>query len=166
MQNTHIDGILYTLHELTSTLTAHRLPPLPAAPTLLSTTRTHRRTADEPLGDRLAAELLLAPLTKDCESPSSFFLYASNRNQPGPAGDTMAIFSLDEPGTPELIAEVHTGLRHLRGAAIGGEDGRWVVLGGTNGGGVKLYERVDGGRSLSEVAALPEVRAPTAFLWL
>ena len=78
----------------------------------------------------------------------------------------MAIFSLDEPGTPELVAEVHTGLRHLRGAAVGGEDGRWVVLGGTNGGGVKVYERVDGGRSLREVVALPEVKAPTAFLWL
>jgi Lactonase, 7-bladed beta-propeller len=163
----HIDGVLYTLHELTSTLTAHHLPPLPAAPTLLSTTRTHRRPSDELLGDRLPAELLLAPtLTKGCTSPSSFLLYATNRNEPSPAGDTVAIFSLDEPEAPELVAEVHTGLRHLRGAAVGGEDDRWIVLGGTNGGGVKVYERVDGGRSLREVAALPEIKAPTAFLWL
>jgi hypothetical protein len=81
----------------------------------------------------------------------------------------VAIFSLDKPEAPELVAEVHTGLRHLRGAAVGGkwdDDCRWIVLGGTNGGGVKVYERVDGGRSLLEVAALPEVKAPTAFLWL
>ena len=163
---------MYTLNELTSTLTAHRLPPLPASPTLLSTTRTHRRPADEPLGDRVAAELLLAPAPKTGHErerggpSSSYLLYASNRNEPSPAGDTVAIFSLDEPEAPELVAEVHTGLRHLRGAAIGGEGDRWIVVGGTHGGGVKVYERVDGGRFLREVAALPEVEAPTAFLWL
>lgn len=64
------------------------------------------------------------------------------------------------------MAEVHTGLKHLRGAAILGEDSRWVVLGGTQGGGVKVYERVDNGRSLREVASLPGVEQPTAFLWL
>lgn len=156
------EDVLYTLNELTSTLTAHRLPPLPAAPTLLSTTPTIRRPSAEPLGDRLSAELLLAPAIGG--DPS--FLYASNRNDPGPAGDTLAIFSLENPEAPELVAEVHTGLRHLRGAAIVGEDNRWVVLGGTQGGGVKVYERVDRGRSLREIASLPGVEQPTAFLWL
>jgi hypothetical protein len=131
-------------------------------------TRTHRRPADELLGDRLPAELLLAPAPNESErsGPSSYLLYASNRNEPSPAGDTVAIFSLDEPEAPELVAEVHTGLRHLRGAAIGGEGDRWIVVGGTHGGGVKVYERVDGGRFLREVAAVPGVEAPTAFLWL
>ncbi|KAH9161433.1 3-carboxy-cis,cis-mucoante lactonizing enzyme [Lactarius sanguifluus] len=156
------EGILYTLNELTSTLTAHRLPPLPAVPTLLSTTPTLLRPSEEPLGDRLAAELLLAPAVTGGD-PS--FLYASNRNDPSPAGDTLAVFSLEKPETPELVEEVYTGLRHLRGAAIVGEDSRWVVLGGTQGGGVKVYERVDGGRSLREIASLPEVEQPTAFLW-
>jgi hypothetical protein len=41
-----------------------------------------------------------------------------------------------------------------------------LCWGGTNGDGVKVYERVDGGRSLLEVAALPKVKASTAFLWL
>ena len=78
----------------------------------------------------------------------------------------MAIFSLEKPEVPEFVAEVHTGLRHLRAAAIVGEDGRWVVLGGTQGGGVKVYERTHGGRALREVVSLPGVERPTAFLWL
>ncbi len=162
----YAEDILYTLNELTSTLTAHRLPPLPAAPTLLSTTPTIRCPSEEPLGDRLAAELLLAPAVTGEDGGDPSFLYASNRNDPSPAGDTLAVFSLEKPEAPELVAEVHTGLRHLRGAAIVGEDSRWVVLGGTQGGGVKVYERVDGGRSLREIASLPGVEQPTAFLWL
>lgn len=158
------DNILYTLNELTSTLTAHRLPPLPAAPTLLSTSSTLRRPPDEPRGEYVAGELLLAPAFTGGGDPQ--FLYATNRDDPSPAGDTLAIFSLENPEVPEYVAEVRTGLRHLRGAAIIGEDGRWVVLGGARGGGVKIYERVDGGRALREVASLPGIEQPTAFLWL
>jgi len=102
----------------------------------------------------------------DGDTHSAPFLYATNRNDPSAAGDTVAIFSLENPARPVLIAEVHTGLRHLRGATIGGEDGRWMVLGGMMGGGVKVYERVDGGRSLKEIAALPDIEEPTGFLWL
>jgi len=78
----------------------------------------------------------------------------------------VAIFSLEDPAKPTLIAEVHTGLRYLRGAMIGGDDGRWIILGGMLGGGVKVYERVDGGRSLKEIAALPDIEGSTNFLWL
>ena len=56
--------------------------------------------------------------------------------------------------------------KRLPFAGCRAEGDRWIVLGGTQGGGVKVYERVEGGCSLSEVAALPEVEAPTAFLWL
>lgn len=158
------EDILYTLNELTSTLTAHRLPPLPAEPTFLSTASTLQRPPEElePLGELVAAELLLAPALTVGDPP---FLYASNRNDPSPAGDTLAIFSLENPEAPAFVAEVRTDLRHLRAAAIVGEDGRWVVLGGTRGGGVKVYERVDGGRALREVVSLPGVEQPTAFLW-
>jgi len=90
----------------------------------------------------------------------------TNRNDPSAEGDTVAIFSLDNRTAPALVAEVHTGLRHLRGAAIGGDDGRWMVLGGMLGGGVKVYERVDGGRSIKEIAALPDIEGLAGFLWL
>jgi len=176
--STHIDDILYTVSELTSNLFAHHLPPLPASPTLLSTTSTLQLQPGEALGTRLAAELLLAPALKEdaCNGSrncsgyggthSTPFLYATNRNDPSAAGDPVAIFSLEDPAKPTLIAEVHTGLQHLRGAMIGGEDGRWIILGGMLGGGVKVYERVDGGRSLKEIAALPDIEGPTNFLWL
>ena len=175
----HIDDILYTVSELTSNLFAHHLPPLPAPSTLLSATSTLQLQPGEALGNRLGAELLLASALKedayyngsrngsgDGETHSAPFLYVTNRNDPSAAGDTVAIFSLENPARPALIAEVHTGLRHLRGATIGGKDRRWMVLGGMLGGGVKVYERVDGGRSLKEIAALPDIDGPTTFLWL
>ncbi|KAI0061966.1 putative isomerase YbhE [Artomyces pyxidatus] len=155
------DGLLYTICELTSTLTSHRLSSLPSsASTLLSSTSTLTDPPPE-LGDRLAAELLYS------SSPSATpHLYASNRNDPSPLGDTLSIFSLEKPGAPELVTEVRTGVKHLRGVEIGGEGGRWVVLGGAQGGGVKIYEKVDGGRGLKEIVGLPGVDSPTAFLWL
>jgi hypothetical protein len=165
---------LYTVTELTNNLTAHSLPPLPASPKLLSITSTLRLQPGEVLGDRAAAELLLAPALRrdgrsssgdggDCQKP---FLYATNRNDPSPEGDPLAIFSLEDPTTPALIREVHTGLRHLRGAAIGGEDGRYIIMGGMLGGGVKMFERIEGGRALMEIAALPDIEKSTGFLWL
>ena len=172
----YTDDILYTVSELTSNLFTHHLPPLPHPPTLLSTTSTLQLQPGEALGDRVAAELLLAPaLPTDARNGGSYgdgsarltpFLYATNRNDPSPEADTVAIFSLDNRTAPALVAGVHTGLRNLRGAAIGGEDGRWMVLGGMLGGGVKMYERVDGGRSIKEIAALPDIEGPTGFLWL
>ena len=69
------------------------------------------------------------------------FLYAvSNWNDLSPEG---TVFSLEKPRAPELVADVHTGLRHLRAATVVGEDSHWVVLGGTRGGGIKVYERVE-----------------------
>ena len=166
---------MYTVTELTSNLTAHSLPPLPAPPKLLSITSTLQLQPGEVLGDRAAAELLLAPALRGNRRGSSSseggdrpkpFLYATNRNDPSPEGDPLAIISLEDPTTPALIREVHTGLRHLRGAAIGGEDGRYIIMGGTFGGGVKMYERIEGGRALMEIAALPDIEGPTGFLWL
>jgi hypothetical protein len=172
------EGILYTVTELTSNLTAHRLPPLPALPKLISITSTLQLQPGEALGDRLAAELMLAPALTgdrrrgsgstsgdgvDCPKP---FLYATNRNDPSPEGDPLAIFSLEDPAAPALIGEVYTGLHHLRGAAIGGEDAQYIIMGGMLGGGVKMYERIEGGRALMEIAALPDIIGPTGFLWL
>ena len=165
---------MYTVSELTNNLFAHHLPPLPALPTLLSTTSTLQLQPGEALGDRRVAELLLAPPLKEdaCNGSKNgsgyggTHLYATNRNDPSAAGDPVAIFSLEDPAKPALIAEVHTGLQHLRGAMIGGEDGRWIILGGMLGGGVKVYERVDGGRSLKEIAVLPDIEKPTTFVWL
>jgi hypothetical protein len=51
--------------------------------------------------------------------------------------------------------------------AFGGDDDKYLVVGGAEGGGVKVFERIDGGRGLEEIAKLGEdvVGCPTGFLW-
>jgi hypothetical protein len=39
-------------------------------------------------------------------------------------------------------------------------------MGGMLGGGVKMFERIEGGRALTEIAALPDIEKSTGFLWL
>ncbi|KAI8971011.1 putative isomerase YbhE [Trametes punicea] len=160
------EGVLYTLLELTSEVAAHRLPPLPAEPTLLDTISTMAHFPPPDSAYMLASEILLPTPNATYPSP---YIYVSNRNDPSPEGDVISIFStVDESvekGTIGRVAEVRSGLQHLRGMEFGGPDGRWLIAGGVNGGGVKIFERVDGGKGLKEVAKI-ELEAPTGFLWL
>lgn len=109
----------------------------------------------------LSAEILLPRPNASYTEP---YLYASNRNDPSPEGDVIAIFSIADPEKLELVAEVRSGLKHLRGMLFGGQDDKYLIAGGVRGGGVKIFERVDGGRGLKEVASAP-LEAPTGFLW-
>ncbi|PCH35647.1 3-carboxy-cis,cis-mucoante lactonizing enzyme [Wolfiporia cocos MD-104 SS10] len=157
------EDVLYTALELTNEVTAHRLPPPPAEPVLLATASTLRTAAPvsaDPL--MLVAEILIPSTNASFPTP---LLYVSNRNDPSPAGDTIAIFDISSPHKLELAAEVRTGLRHLRGMLFGGPDNKWLIAGGVHGPGIKMLERVDGGRGLKELASL-ELAAPTGFLWL
>lgn len=110
--------------------------------------------------DMLAAEILIPPPNTSFPAP---YIYVSNRNDPSPEGDTVAIFSLNPL---ELVAEVRTGLKHLRGMAFGGPDDRWLVAGGVHGGGVKVFERVDEGKGLKLLASNEGIEGSTAFLWV
>ena len=113
-----------------------------------------------------AAEILLPKPNATFPDP---FIYVSNRNDPSPGGDTIAIFSLAAGETePELVTEVRTGLKHLRGMYFGGGDDNYLIAGGVEGGGVKIFERVEGGKNLKEVASLSEhiVPKPACFLWV
>jgi 6-phosphogluconolactonase (cycloisomerase 2 family) len=156
------DGVLYILLELTSEITAFRFPPLPAEPSLIATVPTMSQFPGNPeeLG-MLAAEILLPKPNASYPSP---YLYATNRNDPSPEGDVIAVFSVANPDKLELVAEVRSGLKHLRGMLFGGADDRYLVAGGARGGGVKIFERVDGGKSLKEIASI-QLEAPTGFLW-
>lgn len=111
----------------------------------------------------LAAEVLIPAPNASFPTP---YLYLTNRNDPSPEGDTISIFSIATPDSLELVAEFRTGLRHLRGLVFGSPDARYAIAGGANGGGVKVFERINGGTSFALVAALDSVNAPTAFLWL
>ncbi|KZT27154.1 putative isomerase YbhE [Neolentinus lepideus HHB14362 ss-1] len=145
------DECLYTVLELHNTLSQHSLGPLLSSekPSQTTTLPTHIPvpipSQTIPLG-MLAAEILLAT------TPSPF-LYVSNRNDPSPGGDSIAIFSLSPSGL-ERIGEVKTGLHHLRGMILFGQDDKYLIAGGVNGGeggvGVKVFERIDGGMGLKE----------------
>ncbi|CDO76735.1 hypothetical protein BN946_scf184813.g5 [Trametes cinnabarina] len=162
------EDVLYTLLELTSEITAHRLPPLPSEPKLLDTISTMANPPPPPdSAYMLAAEILIPPPNGSYPKP---YIYVSNRNDPSPEGDIITIFSTvgsDEAGKEKIgrAAEVRSGLKHLRGMEFGGPDARWLVAGGAHGGGVKMFERVDGGKGLKEVAQV-DIQAPTGFLWL
>ncbi|KAH6885452.1 Lactonase, 7-bladed beta-propeller-domain-containing protein [Coprinopsis sp. MPI-PUGE-AT-0042] len=144
-------GDLFTLLELSSKVVRHRLPPLPQAPKFLASTPTMSNPPPTP-NDMLAAEILIP--TPNSSFPTAY-LYLSNRNDPSPEGDIISVFAIENPEEPlRLITEVRTGLKHVRGMEFFGPDDKFLITGGGRGGGVKVFERVDGGKE------------PTAFLVL
>ena len=156
------DGNLYTLLELSSSVARHRFPPSPDTPSFIASATSMSNPPSQPT-DMLAAEILVPPPNSTYPTPH---LYLSNRNDPSPLGDLISIFDISKPNGLELVAEVRSGLKHLRGMAFGGPDDKWLVAGGVNGGGVKVFERVEGGRGLKVVAEHKDVESPTGFLWV
>jgi 6-phosphogluconolactonase (cycloisomerase 2 family) len=157
-----LDGYLYTALELSNQVAKHRLSALPSEPELITVASTMFNPPSSPT-DMIVAEILLPKPNSSFPTP---YLYVSNRNDPSPEGDTVAIFSLANPSKLELVNEVRTGLNHVRGMGIGGPDDKYVVVGGLISGGVKVFERMDGGKGLKAVAAVKEVDAPSGFLWM
>ncbi|KAH9949314.1 putative isomerase YbhE [Amylocystis lapponica] len=156
-------GFLYTLLELGNAVTVHKLPPLPAEPTLVTSVQTISAfPKDVDTHPMFASEILIPPPNATFAAP---YVYVTNRNDTHPAGDAIGIFSIADPDKLERVGEVRTGLRHLRGMQFGGPDDKWLIVGGVYGPGVKIFERVDGGKSLKELAFLA-VEAPTGFLWV
>lgn len=107
----------------------------------------------------MAGELIFA------QNPTPL-LYASNRDDPSPEGDAIAIF---EPEPLRKVAEIRTGLKHLRGVALVGDDDAYLIAGGMNGGGIKIYERVSADQGyLKELASFPAgtIDQPASFIWM
>ncbi|KAH0829018.1 Lactonase, 7-bladed beta-propeller-domain-containing protein [Lanmaoa asiatica] len=164
---------LYTLLELTSELAVYKFHSGRQPLTHLTTVSTLK---ESPAPSYMKAAEILVP--KPNRSFPVAYIYTSNREDRHPEGDTIAIFSLEKGEEhPELVTEVRTGLRHLRGMAFGGEDDKWLIVGGAGaedknvgGGGIKIYERVEGGKRLRQVAELDNAIGSklhaTAFLWL
>jgi hypothetical protein len=155
---------LYTVLELSCQLAAHKLPALPDAPEFIASLPTLKEPSEQsnPELPMLCAEVLFP-------APSALFprrlIYVSNRNDPHPEGDSIAVFETSLEGELALVAEIRTGLNHLRGMAFGGADSRYLFAGGVNGGGVKVFERINDGVGLQEIAKL-ELDSPTGFVWM
>lgn len=157
-----LDGDLFTVLELKSKVVRHRFPPLPALPTFVKSVDTMSKPPPTP-NDMLSAEILIPPTNR---SFPTHYCYVSNRNDPSPEGDIISVFAIEGHDSLELVTEFRSGLKHLRGMVFGGPDNKYLVAGGANGGGAKVFERIDGGKSFKVVAELDSVEAPTAFLWL
>ncbi|KAJ2920793.1 hypothetical protein H1R20_g16301, partial [Candolleomyces eurysporus] len=163
---------LFTLHELSSTLSVQPIPALNATSSAI--TRVSVAPEDAPAGAKWsAAEILIPPPTK--RFPKSY-IYVSNRNLglSDPRGDTIAIFEHVNKGKADeglvLVNQVHTGLERVRGMEFGpvgtGGDEYLVASGVTGKGGVAVLKRVDGGRNLKVVARNLEIPTRTTFVWL
>jgi len=164
------NSTIYTLHELDNSLTQQDIPTSTSsssAPVISSLSIVPQNVTDAGLnGTYAGGELLFPPSSANFTTP---FLYASNRNtaaSPPPEGDSIAIFSLN-PLT--LVGQVYTGLNQLRGMALFGEQNEFLVVGGLVGnGGVVVYERTDGGKSLKEIARSTDTNAlgRSTFVWV
>ncbi|KAI0821489.1 putative isomerase YbhE [Irpex lacteus] len=155
---------LYTLHELSSTLTQQAIPPAPNGTSTI-VANLSILPPDLPSGsDMHGGEVLLT------ESSSSFpqpFIYASNRNvgNVDPRGDTIAIFALE----PELklVAQVYTGIDQIRGMQFGGPENEFLIASGVGGSaGTIVFKRTEGGKNLEKVAQNTEIAQRSAFVWL
>ncbi|EJU05685.1 isomerase YbhE [Dacryopinax primogenitus] len=153
---------LYMVHELANTVTQQTIPSLSSGiqPELVAMVPTIPEGGDNTT--IATAEILLSPINALYDEQ---YLYVSNRWDPDPAGDTVAIMT---PDPLTVIAQVRTGLYGIRGMMLGGDQDQYVIVGGQGSGGVAVYERVNGGANLTLMARLNSslVEAPTTFVWL
>ncbi|KAF8548730.1 putative isomerase YbhE [Imleria badia] len=163
------DNVLYTIHELASTLTLQEVPSYPNGTSqILSSVSII--PPNPPAGSSFAAaEILIPQLTAEYPTP---YIYTSNRNTgvQDPRGDAIAIF---EHVNNQLVLrnQVYTGLDQIRGmmsgeqAGFGGE--AYIVAAGYAGtAGVKVFKRTEGGANLEEVAVNTVIPTRTSFVWL
>ncbi|KAF9787763.1 Lactonase, 7-bladed beta-propeller-domain-containing protein [Thelephora terrestris] len=161
--------ILVTLHELSSTITSQRIPPLGQNSSgLISNLSIVPLDQAAMAGASFAAAEVLIP------SPNLVFnstlVYASNRNTGtiiDTRGDSIAVLCLSPDGTLQMINQFFTGLNQVRGMQFGGPDNRYLVASGVVGdGGVVVFERVGKGDQFVEVSRNRDIPNLTSFVWV
>ncbi|KAF8908106.1 Lactonase, 7-bladed beta-propeller-domain-containing protein [Gymnopilus junonius] len=150
---------LFTLHELSSTLSVQTFPEDPNSSSM--TFAVVSTTPPNPPDDAVwaAAEILIPPSSP--KFPRSY-IYVSNRNtgKQITEGDTIAIFEHVNAGQPdeglELVKHVYTGLDQIRAMEFGnaeqGGDEFLVAAGYIEMGGVIVFRRTEEGRDLEILA--------------
>ncbi|KAJ7600546.1 Lactonase, 7-bladed beta-propeller-domain-containing protein [Mycena floridula] len=157
-----LDDYVLTLHELGNAITCHRLDPFPAEPVLVCGPKS---TLSAEYQDRevLGGEILIP--VPNATYPRKY-IYISNRIDPIITSPDHSIHDTIDRVCLTWAAEISTGLRHLRGMEFGGPDDKFLVAGGLYAGGVKVFERIDGGKGLKAVAQNVNLKSPTGFLWM
>ncbi|KAK1231936.1 hypothetical protein PQX77_004929 [Marasmius sp. AFHP31] len=157
---------IYVLHELNNTLSSFDIrEKSPTVSHSLPSTILFSEAVKTP--DAVTAGEILIP-TPNSSFPVPY-IYVSNRYDSRPdGGDTIGIFRITDPnaGKFEYVGEIETKFKQLRGMEFVGKDRRWLVAGGVFEGGVKIFERVDGGKSLKLVAETSDVDVPCSFVEL
>ncbi|KAI0360679.1 putative isomerase YbhE [Trametes cingulata] len=157
-------NMLFTVHELASTLTQQLIPPAPNGTTPLIANFSILPPG-LPQGAAMAgAEILIAEASPSFPEP---FIYVSNRNTgvQDPRGDAIAIFRI-EPQL-SLVGFVYTGLDQIRGMQLGGPENEFLIASGVAGnGGVIMLKRTNGGSNLQLLTRNLQVPTRTSFVWL
>lgn len=170
-----LDDRLFTLHETTSTLSVSSIPPSPQG-TAQTFDSVSIVPTNSPAGiSWFAAEILIPPTS--AKYPTQY-IYVSNRSAraslTGTQGDPIAIFQLINQGQPneklQLINQVYTGLKQVRGMMFGntsdGGSDYLVAASAVGDGGVAVFQRTEGGKSLKKVATNKEIPTRTSFVWV
>ncbi|KAI0079778.1 hypothetical protein K474DRAFT_1658570 [Panus rudis PR-1116 ss-1] len=156
---------LYTLHELSSTLTAQAIPPAPNGTSTITSSFSILPPNPPPQAEWHAGEILLTEASAKFPQP---FIYVSNRNTGpvlDPRGDAIAIFAV-EP-TLRFVKHVYTGLDQIRGMEFGGPENEFLIASGVAGNaGVIMLKRINGGADLEIVAKDTTIPTRTSFVWL
>lgn len=157
-------NMLYTLHELSSTLTQQIIPSPPNGTSPMVSNLSILPSTQPSGSDWHAGEVLFAEYSPSFPHP---YIYASNRNTGNvdPRGDTIAIFSLDPQLT--LVNQIYTGLDQIRGMQLGGPENEYLIASGVAGSaGVIMFQRTQGGASLQMVAQNTQIAQRSSFVWL
>ena len=156
---------LYTLHELSSTLTQQQIPPAPNGTSSIIASFSILPPNPPPQADWHAAEILLTEASLSFPHP---FIYVSNRNTGpvlDPRGDAIAIFKVEPKLT--FVKHVYTGLDQIRGMMIGGPQNEYLIAAGVAGdAGVIMLKRTKGGADLEIIANNTDLPTRTSFVWL
>jgi len=161
---------LFTLHELSSTLSVQTIPAPPNG-TVTTFATVSIVPSDGPADAKwAAAEILIPRPSKKFPVP---YIYVSNRNKgtPTSTGDSIAIFEHVNRGLPNeglvLVKQVFTGLQQIRGMEFGSAEQEFLIAGGSVGEtGVVMLRRTEGGRNLEIVARNTEAPILTSFVWI
>lgn len=156
--------MLYTLHELSSTLTQQIIPSPPNGTSPLVANLSILPPTQPSGSDWHAGEILLLEVSPSFPHP---YIYVSNRNTGNvdPRGDTIAIFALEPQLT--LVQQVYTGLDQVRGMQVGGPENEFLIAAGVAGSaGTIVFKRTEGGANLEKVAQNTQVTQRSSFVWL